>query len=161
MSSRVWIVHSIFPSVWRWQALLNFNLVPIVSWRSCQKWEVKCVSLSDSIVFGTPCSRNVSSMNNWVNFFIGSVFFTGKKLAHFFKWLTTTQIELLTVDIHGNLTKTSIEMSSHFHFGIGSGCNSRVGLWCSTLTTLHTKNLFTYSTTSLFMPSHQKCCFKS
>lgn len=98
--------------------------------------------------------------NNWVNFSMGSVFFMGKKWALFVKWSTTTHRELFLDEVLGNQISKSIEISSHFHSRIGSSYNSPMGLWCSALTTLHTEHLFTHLATSLFMPSHQKCCFK-
>ena len=83
------------------------------------------------------------------------------------KWASFVSLSMIThikswfcCDLGKPITK-SIVIYSHFHSGIGSGCRSPEGFWCSTLTCWQVKHFDTYSSTSRFILSHQKFLFTS
>ena len=59
ISSKTWTVHSDWPSVWGWNAVLRSILVPNSACNVLQNIEVNCVPLSDMMESGTPCNRTI------------------------------------------------------------------------------------------------------
>ena len=119
--------------------MLNNNLVskPAIS---IQKLEVNFVSLSDTIVLGIPCSLNISFMNMLAISISLQVDLTGIKWGDLFSLSTTTiMASFCLVDV-GNPVMKYMEMVSHFHSGIGRGCNNHVGCWCYALTYWHSRH---------------------
>ena len=121
--------------------MLNSNLVSRPTIKDFQKLEVNFVSLSDMISLGIPCSLNISFMNMLAISIALQVNLTGIKWVEFLNLsITTMMVSFCLVDV-GNLVMKSMEMVSHFHSGIGRGCNNHVGCRCSALTCWHSMHL--------------------
>jgi hypothetical protein len=121
--------------------VLNSNLVSKPAINDFQKLEVSFVSLLDMISFGIPCSLNISFMNMLAMYISLQVDLTGIKRADLLNLSTTTMMaSFYLVDV-GNPVMKSMEMVSHFHSGIGRGCNNPVGCRCSTFTCWHSMHL--------------------
>jgi hypothetical protein len=114
--------------------VLNSYLVSRPTIKDFQKLEVKFVSLSDTISLGIPCSLNISFMNMLVISIALQVDLTGIKWADLLNLSTTTMMASFCLVDVGNPVMKSMEMVSHFHFGIGRGCKNSAGSWCSALT---------------------------
>jgi hypothetical protein len=133
--------------------VLNNNLVSKPSISDFQKLEVNFVSLSDMISFVIPCSLNISFMNTWAISISLQVDLIGMKWADLLNLsITTIMASFCLVDV-GNPVMKSMEMVSHFHSGMGKGCNNPVGCQCFALTCCHSMHLAKYSAMSFFIPS--------
>jgi hypothetical protein len=121
--------------------VLNSNLVSRPTIKDFQKLEVNFVSLSDTISLGIPCSLNISFMNMLAISIALQVNLTGIKWVDFLNLsITTMMVSFCLVDV-GNLVMKCMEMVSHFHSGMGRGCNNSVGRRCSALTCCHSRHL--------------------
>jgi hypothetical protein len=96
-----------------------------------QNSEVNFASLSDIISLGIPCSLNIYFMKILEISISLQVEFTGMKWASLLNLSTTTMMASFCLVVLGSPVIKSMEMVSHFHYGIGRGCNSPVGCWCS------------------------------
>ena len=155
------MVFSDWPSVWGWNAVLNFNLLPKLLWRLSQKYDTNLVSLSEIILKGTPCCLNISYMYLFASASVDCPTLKGMKWALLVSQSMITHIALFPLGLLGRPTTKSMVILSHFHSGIGSGCSSPAVLWCSALTCWHTRQRTTNRAISLFIPCHQKCCLRS
>ena len=161
MSSKIWIVRSDCPSVWGWNEVLNFRCVPKLSCRLCQYCNLNLESLSDTILAGTPCRRTTSCMYPSAKDSVDCPTLNGMKWADLVDRSTITQTALFPYGLRGKAVTKSMVILSHFHTGIGNGCKSPAGFWCSALTCWHIKHRDTYRAISRFIPFHQKCVFRS
>ena len=100
-----------------------------------------------------PCSLNISCMNTWAISIALQVDLTGMKWEDFLNLSTTTMMASFCLVKVGNPVMKSMEMVSHFHYGIGRGCNDPVGCRCSAFTCWHSIHLARYSAMSFFNPS--------
>ena len=82
-----------------------------------------------------------------------------KKLAHFVSLLTVTHIVQWPLANLGKYVTKSIQMLSHFHWGIFNCCDIPLSLWCSIFAFRHVKH--DMKSTSYFIPVHQKDSFRS
>jgi hypothetical protein len=121
--------------------VLNSNLVSRPTIKDFQKLEVNCVSLSNMISLGIPCSLNISFMNILAISIALQVDLTGIKWADLLNLSSTTMMASFCLVEVGNPVMKSMEMVSHFHSGIGRGCNNHVGCRCSALTCWHSRHL--------------------
>ena len=120
MSSRIWIVRSDCPSVWGWYEVLNFRWVPKFSWRLFQKCDRNLVSLSDTMLTGTPCRRTISFIYLSVRTSVDWPTLKGRKWAAFVGRSMITYIALLPLGLRGSAVTKSMVICSHFHSGIGN-----------------------------------------
>lgn len=74
---------------------------------------------------------------------------------------TITKMELCLCDVSGKNTTKSPEITCHLDIGMSCSCRSLVGLWWSTFTHWHLRNLMTNWTTSCFMRTQNKSFFMS
>jgi hypothetical protein len=66
---------------------------------------------------------------------------TGMKREYLLSFsITTIMASFFLVDF-GNPVMKSMEMVSHFHYGIGRGCNNPARCWCYALNCSHSRNL--------------------
>ena len=133
MSSKIWFTLSVWPSVCGWKILLNDNWLPKASWKLLQKWDVKTEPRSDTIVSRTPCNLIISWMKILAYISAVWVILTGKKCADLVNLSTITQIESFPSFDLGNPIMKSMEISAHFHSGMGKSCRVPACLWCSAL----------------------------
>jgi len=108
--------------------VLRFTSVPKARCKHGHNLEVNLGSQSDTIDMGTPCSLITSFTYNFANLSTGSVILMGKNRADLVSQSTTTHITSLPFFPFGNPVTKSMAIFSHFHSGIGSGCNSPAGL---------------------------------
>jgi hypothetical protein len=107
--------------------VLNNNLVSKTTIRDFQKFELNLVSLSDTTSLGMPCSLNISFMKMLEISIASQVELTGMKWADLLSLSTTTMMASFCLVEFGNPVMKSLEMVSHFHSGIGRGCNNLAG----------------------------------
>ena len=129
----VWMVLSVYPSVCRWYVELYLNSVPIILCKLLQKPEMNLGSRSETIVTGIPCNGIILSTYNLANLSTDHDILTGSSLQTLVSLSTKTQMPLWPAKL-GKPTIKSIAISSHFHCGMGKGCNKPPGHWCSTFT---------------------------
>ena len=92
-----------------------------------QKVDVDLASLSEIIIFGTPCNLTISFRNPYATWAIPKVDFTGMKCATFVKVSTTTITESCWYLVLGNPVMKSIQTVSHFHSAICKGFKRQAG----------------------------------
>ena len=134
MSSNIWIVRSICPSVVEWNAVLKRSNVPNASCNFCQKLEWNRVTRSDTMERCTPCNLTISLRYALASQLNVQVFWMDMKCTVLVSWSTTTHITLFFTWVRDRPTTKSIDTESHFHSGTSNGCNSHVGYWCSIFT---------------------------
>ena len=128
--------------------LLWFGL----SFRSFQLFvDVNFTSLSEITILGIPCSLKISFINISTMLMALKVDFIGMKCANLLSLSITTMIESVCFWVFGKPLINSSEMVSHFHYGIGNGCNRPAGCWCSALTCWQSWHLAKYSYVSPFI----------
>ena len=110
--------------------MLNNNLVSKLAIMDFQKFEVNLVSLSDTISLGIPCSMTISFMKMLAISIALQFDLTEMKWEYLLKFSTMTMMTSFFLVDFGNPVMKTMEMVSHFHYGIGRGCNSSVGCWC-------------------------------
>jgi len=155
ISSKIWLVLSVWPSVWGLYVVLKFNWVSKPLQKAFQKFKVNFVSLSGIIFFGIPCILKICfmkisgmSISLWVDFI-------GMKCANLVSLSTTIIIESFCFLLLGSPVIKSTLITSRFHSRMGIGYNNATGCWYSTLTCWHSRHLERYSTTSVFIQSHK------
>ena len=114
------------------------------------------MSLSETITFGTPCNLNIYFMKIYTMLTNLKLDLTGIKWVALLNWSTMTMIESCCRKFFDRPVTKSIQIVSHFHSGMGSGCNNLVGYWCFTLNLLHSKQWAKYSSTYFFMFGQKK-----
>jgi len=153
------MVLSDWPSVWGWNVVLNFNLLPKLLWRLSQNATQSSISIW--------CNTSRYSIQS--DYFLHVLFcqcLCGLSDSERYKWAllvsrsTITHIALFPLGLLDRPTTKSMVIFSHFHFGIGSGCSNPAVLCNSTLTCWHTRQRLRIEL-SLFIPCHQKCCLRS
>jgi len=82
-------------------------------------------------------------------------------VSAFCQFVYNHQIESWPLTDLGRCVTKSMEILSHFHWGIFRGSNIALNLWCSILAFWHTKQDATKSAMSVFIPVHQKDSFRS
>ena len=101
--------------------VLNFSFVPKSANIPFQKLEVN--SLSEIFALGNLCNLKISFMKFFVMALALYVDLTDVKFYAFVNLSTTTMMESCCLIVIGNPVIESMEMTSHFHSGIGKGCN--------------------------------------
>ena len=104
--------------------MLNFIFVPKYAKIPFQKFEVNLVSLSEFIALGNPCNLKIYFMKIFAMASALYVDLAGIKCDSFVNVSTTTMMESCCIQVIGNLVIKSMEITSHFHFGTGKGCNN-------------------------------------
>ena len=102
-----------------------------------------------------PWSDTILEIYKFANWLAVIVSLTGRKWATFENWSMTTKIASLPFWDLGRPVTKSIWILSHFHSGIGSGCRSPAGFWCSALTRRQTSHSSIYRAMSCFILDHQ------
>lgn len=123
ISSSVCIVRSVCSPNYGWNALLKFWL-PKASCKAPQKWDVNLLSLSNTILIGTPCNFTFSSIYNLASRLKGKIFLIGKKWVDF--RLLSPRLHLVLCVLGKPVTK-SMEIWSHFYSGTGNGYSKPIG----------------------------------
>ena len=95
-----------------------------------RKFEENLVSLYEIISLGNPCNLKISFMKIFAITSDYNVDLTGIKCDAFVNFSTTTMMESCCLIVIGNPVIKSMEMNSHFHFGIGKGWNKHPRCWC-------------------------------
>jgi len=113
MSSRIWILRSDCSSVCGWYAVLNFSHVPMLSWRLLQKWDINLVSLSDTMLIGTPCSRTTSCRYFSANNSVDCPSLNGMKWAVFVRWSTITHTAVFPFGLRDSALTKSIAIPTY------------------------------------------------
>lgn len=161
ISSRIWFILSVWPSVWGWYAELRIRWVPRLVCNCSQKRATNWVPRSEMMVFGTPCKHSMRSTYNSAYFLAGYTVLTGRKCADLVSLSTTTQMESYPFWVWGNPTMKSMLISSHFHSGMFKGWRVPAGLRWLALTLRQISHSDTYLAISLFILVHQNCCLRS
>ena len=107
--------------------MLKFSLVPMPPNSPFQKAVVNLASLSETIIFGTPCSLTIYFRNTSSTWVVPKVDFIGMKYDAFVNMSTTTITESCWYLVLGNPVMKSIETVSHFHSAIGRGFKKPAG----------------------------------
>ena len=92
-SSKVWMVLSVCPSVCGWNAMLNFNSIPIAFWILGHNLDMNLGSRSNIIDIGTPCNLTTSLTYNLTMYVINIIvvmmmMFVGLKPMMIGSWLS-------------------------------------------------------------------------
>jgi hypothetical protein len=151
MSSNTLFTLSFWPSIWGWWAVLNANSVPKPANKLFQKLGVNLASRSETMVLGRPCNLKIYFIKKLATPMVLKVDLIGMKWATLLKLSTTTMIASCFFIVFGKLVTNSMEIFSHFHYGICKGCHSPVGCLCSTFTCWHSKHFIMYSIMSYFI----------
>ena len=155
ISFRTCMVHSDYPSVWGWKAVLNFNFVPKAPYKLDQNRDANLGLQSDMIDAGIPCNLTTSLIYSSTNLFRLKLILMGIKCANFVSRSIITQTASFTCYIFSNFTTKSIVMCSHFHSGISKDYNNPVGCLCPALIYWQVKHFEINSAMSLFIHLHQ------
>jgi hypothetical protein len=98
--------------------VLNNNLVSKPTIKDFQKLEVNFVSLSDIVSLGMPCSLNISFMKMLAISIALQIDLIKMMRANLLNLSTTIMMASFCLAHFGNPVKKSMEMVSHFHFGM-------------------------------------------
>ena len=126
------------------------NSLPKPTKNSFQNLEVNFASLSDINFFRTPCNMTMSLINTYATSLVEYVVLNGMKFSTFVNLSTTTIKKSCCLYILGKIVMKSMEMTSHFHYGIKIRCSNRNRCLHSALTIYQSKHMATNPTTSLF-----------
>ena len=137
------------------KAVLKCRVVPRAFCSLGQNRDVNQGSWSDIIDTVTTWSLTISLMYSLANLSKDKVLRTTKKCADLVSRSTITQMASWPIWVRGKSTTKSMVMCSYFHFGIGKGWMVSGGFWYSAFTYWHTRQVDTYSATSLFILNHQ------
>jgi len=122
----------VHPLIWGWYIVPNANFIPRLTKNTLQNFDVNLTSLFDNIFLVTPY--------NMINYFMKIWAISIALLLNLIiiKWVILAcplyNYVIFFLDVHGNLMVNSIEMYSHFHSGMGIGCNSPIGFIHSNFT---------------------------
>ena len=94
-----------------------------------QKLEISFAYQSEILVFGIPWSLKISLINISTMFIALKADLTGIKFVVLLRLSTIAIMESFCFLVLGNPVIKSIVIVSHFHFGIGIGCNNIDGSW--------------------------------
>lgn len=119
ISSRVWIVRSVWASVAGWNDVLRLRVVPNASWNLCQKWDKIIGSLFEMIVLGILWSHSILLTYASATCYWFHAAFIVINLVVLVNLSTTTHIVSLLFRVFGWPVTNSMEIESHFHFVIG------------------------------------------
>ena len=107
--------------------MIKFKLLFNPTNNSFQKEDVNFTSLSEITILGIPCSLKIYFINISVMFIVLKVEFTGIKCTDLLSLSITTIIESFCFRVLGKPVIKSSDIVSHFHSGMGNGCNRPVG----------------------------------
>ena len=92
----------------------NFNLIPIVVIKVVQKLEMNLVSLSDTMVVGTPCNLTICLINKRAAVTAVVVVMIGIKCAILENRSTTVKIPVFLLFVFGRDSVKSIDFIGYF-----------------------------------------------
>ena len=127
--SRVWLAHSVCPSVCGSKAVDKVSLVSMSLKSICQNLDVNLGSLSDTITRGRPWSQKTVLKKMFATSTAVAVVVVGWRWTIFESRSMNTTIALYPSWVGGSLTMKSIVTCSHYWPGVGSGCRRPAGSW--------------------------------
>ena len=101
----------------------NFNLIPSAVIKAVQKLERNLVSLSDTMVVGTPCNLIICLINKCAEVTAVVVVVIGIKCAILENRSTTVKIPVFLLFVSGRDSIKSIDISCQGFVASGSGDN--------------------------------------
>ena len=143
MSSSVWIVHSVWPSIPGWKVVLKSILVPNASCSLYQNPAWNFVYRSETMELGTPCRQKIPSRYAWGSWSKVQVSSIARKCANLVNLSAITQMALFFPLVFSSPTPKSMNSESYFHLGTSNGCRSPACCWCSAFTRWQVKHLDT------------------
>ena len=141
--SSVWIILSDCPSVWEWNAILNWRSVPSKSNNVRQNLPVNRGSWSDIITSGRPCSRKTLSTKIWAYSMAVTSFFHRARCTILVNLSTKTTMAVKPFDF-GKSVMRSVVTWADFLEGISRGFSNLVFALLSDFIIWHVEQVFTY-----------------